>query len=168
MAYVKKSLRTKRTLVDNYKGYPIFLEVNTYFKHSFFNPKYYDTNHVSSKTENYYCCIKNGDMTKSSDRYAYCCRSIEEVKNLISRIENGEEIVLTDKERHDWVIAPNSKNGWGFNTEMLMAIMRAYKKASKRRRVGYLERLEDANFHSEYSALEEENYEEFERLAKSL
>jgi hypothetical protein len=44
--------------------------------------------------------------------------------------------------------------------------MKAYKKASQRRRLGYIKRLEDVNFHTEGRLLSEEKYEEFEKLAK--
>lgn len=167
MGYTKRNSKTERTILNNYKGYPIFTEVVTYYKRCVFNSEYYDTNLISSRSVHYCCGTKNGDITKDSDRYAHCCYSLDSVKKLIDDIEDGK-IVLTEKEYHDWVIAPNRKNGWGFSTKTLMNLMKAFKKASSRRRAGYLERLEDANFHSECSALEEENYEEFERLAKSL
>ena len=167
MALVKNGTKVIRTLVCSYKGYSIFKEVIKHFGKSYFNKELYDNKNVVSENTYYGVSTKNGGFKRLSDRYAYCCYSEDETKSLIDRIEGGM-IVLTEKERHDWVLKPNRDNDWGFNTEMLLDIMRAYKKASPRRRLGYLERLEDANFHTECGYLEDENYAKFEKLAKKL
>ena len=170
MALVKNGTKVIRTLVCSYKGYSIYKEVVKHFRicnYPYLSEELYNTKDVISERVYYGVSTKNGDFKKSNNRYAYCCISTNETKSLINRIEGGE-IVLTEKERHDWVTKPNSDNGWGFNTDMLLAIMRAYKKASPRRRLGYLERLEDANFHTEYGFLEEEDYEGFEKAVRGL
>ena len=150
MARTKKPSTTKRKIVDTYKGYPIFQEITKYFKQVYWG--FYDTS-----------CVKDNSL--SSDRYAYCCRSLEQTKELIDRIEKGE-IILTEKERYNWVLHPNSKNGWGFTEQMLLELVKQYKKATPRRRIGYLERLEDANFHYEYGLLEQGKFEELIEFIK--
>jgi hypothetical protein len=169
MALVKNETKVIRTLVCSYKGYSIYKEVIKHFRRYGvrINEELYDNKDVTMENTYYGVSTKHGGFKRVSDRYAYCCYSEDEAKSLIDRIEGGK-IVLTEKERHDWVTKPNSDNDWGFNTEMLLAIMRAYKKASPRRRLGYLERLEDANFHTEYGLLEEENYEKFEKVVREL
>lgn len=168
MALVKNGTKVIRTLVGSYKGYSIFKEVVKEFRRCFYtNEEFYDNTNLLDKRVYYGVSTKNGGFRLSSERYAYCCYSENEAKSLIDRIEGGE-IVLTDKEQHDWVLKPNRENDWGFNTEMLLAIMRAYKKANPRRRIGYLERLEDANFHTECELLEEEDYEGFEKAVRKL
>lgn len=168
MALVKNGRKITRTLVACYKGYSIFKEVVKEFRRCHYtNEEFYDNTNLLNKRVYYGVSTKNGGFRLSSERYAYCCYSENEAKALIDRIEGGE-IVLTDKERHDWVTKPNYDNDWGFNTEMLLAIMRAYKRANPRRRIGYLERLEDANFHTECGLLEEEDYEGFEKVVREL
>jgi len=173
MALVKHGTKVIRTLVRSYKGYSIYKEVIKQFKRRNYrygvriDEELYDNKNVVSENTYYGVSTKNGGFKRLNNRYAYCCYSEDGAKSLIDRIEGGE-IVLTEKERHDWVTKPNCDNGWGFTTEMLLDIMRAYKKASPRRRIGYLERLEDANFHTECSLLEDENYEAFEKAARKL
>lgn len=168
MALVKNGTKVIRTLVCSYKGYSIYKEVFKHFRRcNYINEVLYNNKDVISESVYYGVSTKHGDFKRLNNRHAYCCRSTDEAKSLADRIEGGE-IVLTEKERHDWVTKPNVDNGWGFNTEMLLDIMRAYKKASPRRRLGYLERLEDANFHAEYGYLEEEDYEGFEKAAREL
>jgi hypothetical protein len=168
MALVKNGTKVIRTLVRSYKGYSIYKEVIKHLRRcNYIHEELYDNKNVISESVYYGVSTKHGGFKRVSDRYAYCCYSEDEAKSLIDRIEGGM-IVLTEKERHDWVLKPNCDNDWGFNTEMLLAIMRAYKKASPRRRLGYLERLEDANFHTEYGYLEEENYAKFEKAARKL
>ena len=157
MAYVKKSSTTKREIVDTYKGYPIFKETTKYFRLAYCG--LYDTSCVRDTNIYYGAAIKNGNYSLSSDRYAYCCYSLEQAKELIDDLEKGK-IVLTEKERYNWVLHPNSKNGWGFSKQMLLELIKQYKKATPRRKIGYLERLEDANFHYEYGLLEDEKFEE--------
>ena len=168
MALVKNGTKVIRTLVCSYKGYSIYKEVIKRFgRCNYINEELYNNKNVISENTYYGVSTKHGDFKRLNNRYAYCCYSEDETKSLIDRIEGGM-IVLTEKERHDWVLKPNSDNDWGFNTEMLLAIMRAYKKASPRRRLGYLERLEDANFHTECGYLEEEKYAKFEKAARKL
>lgn len=165
MAYVKKPYREERKLLCEYKGYPIFKDITKEYKLSYGG--YYDNTTIVNQIEYFVCGVKGGNINKSSDRYSYCSASLEEIKRAVDRIENGE-IILTDKEVQDWVLKPNAKSEWGFSTKTLLALMKSYKKANPRRRMGYLERLTDANFHTECSALEDENYAEFERLAKEI
>ena len=163
MAYVKNPSTTKRKVVDTYKGYPIFKETTQYFRLAYCG--LYDTSRVKDTNIYYGAATKGGNYSLSSDRYAYYCRSLEQAKGLIDRIEEGE-IILTEKERYDWVLHPNSKNGWGFSKQMLLELIKQYKKATPRRRIGYLERLEDANFHYEYGLLEEGKFEELIEFIK--
>jgi hypothetical protein len=168
MAYTKQCKKTTRTIIGNYKGFTILSEITKYFEPSFWDSLYYDTNRVSTTREYIMFGIKGGNINHASDRYSYSCYSVEEAKKVIDKIINEEMIVLTEKEWHDWVKRPNAKNDYGFSSDMLLAIMKAYKKASPRRRFGYTERLTDANFHTASALLEEEKYEEFEKLVRNL
>ena len=156
MAYTKKSSKTTRELLNTYKGFPIFREVVEYYK--YVGNDLYDNKRITHVSSHIMCAVKGGDINKSSDVYNDCYTTQECVKKLINRIIGGE-IVLTEKEFHDWVIRPNVKDSWGFSKRTLSALIRAYKKADARRRLGYLERLTDANFHSERDALESGDYD---------
>ena len=167
MALVKRNSKATKEFVGDYKGYPIRKVTTTYFRQSPWDCCYYDTSLIQSVDVSFEFGVKGGDVNNKSERYSYYARSLDNVREVIDKIENGK-IVLTEKEWYDWVIKPNTKNGWGFTSSMLLEIMRLYKKASPRRRVGYIERLEDANFHTEAEWLENENYEEFEKYAVDL
>lgn len=156
MAYTKKSSKTTRELLNTYKGFPIFREVTEYYK--YVGNDLYDKTRITHVSSYIGCAVKGGNINKSSDVYDNYHKSQEGIKKLIDRIIGGE-IVLTEKEFHDWVVKPNAKNGWGFSKRTLSALVQAYKKADARRRLGYLERLTDANFHSERDALESGDYD---------
>ena len=168
MALVKRNSKTTKKLVCDYKGYPIREVTTTYFRQSPWDCCYYDTTLIQSVYVGFEFGVKGGDVNNKSERYSYYAHSLDNVRETIDKIENGSFILLTEKEWYNWVGKPNAKNGWGFTSSMLLEIMRSYKKASPRRRVGYIERLHDANFHTEADLLEDEKYEEFEKYAVRL
>lgn len=169
MALTKKTCRIKRQFVCTYRGYPICLEVITdYAVQRVFHESgetLYDSDKVISTRLYYIPCVKGGNINNSSHRYAWQYTDVEGAKGMIDLIESGKRIALTEKERRDWVLRPNEKAQWGFSKQSLTALINAYRKeTSPRRRMGYLERLEDANFHTEYELLENGEYDELEKL----
>lgn len=76
---------------------------------------------------------------------------------------------LTQKDYRQ-ISALNAKNGWGFSKQMLMNLLRRYKKAyadgDERRMALIEERLTDANFHTECGFLKAKDFEWFEREVK--
>lgn len=167
MAKVKRSNKVTREFVGDYKGYPIRKVITTYFHQSPFDGRYYDTTLIQSVDVNFEFGVKGGDVNNKSERYSYYANSLDNVREVIDKIENGK-VVLTEKEWDDWVSRPNAKNGWGFSRKMLFDILEEYKKASPRRRVGYIERLDDANFHDLAFALIAGNAIEFERRVRKM
>ena len=167
MALVKRNSKATKEFVGGYKGYPIRKVTTTYFRQSPWDCCYYDTALILRVDVSFEFGVKGGDVNNKSERYSYYANSLDNVREVIDKIENGK-VVLTEKEWDDWVSRPNAKNDWGFTSSMLLEIMRLYKKASPRRRFGYIERLHDANFHTEADLLEDEKYEEFEKYAVRL
>lgn len=167
MALVKRNSKTTKKLVCNYKGYPIREVTTTYFRQSPLDGRYYDTTLILSIDVSFEFGVKGGDVNNKSERYSYYANSLNNVREVIDKIENGK-VVLTEKEWDDWVSRPNAKNGWGFSRKMLFDILEKYKKASPRRRVGYIERLDDANFHDLAFALQAGNAIEFERRVRKM
>lgn len=76
---------------------------------------------------------------------------------------------LTEKD-YSIIYSLNRRNGWGFSKNMLICILRKYRKAFKendyRTMAMIEERLTDANFHTECSLLIEKDFEGFEQAIK--
>ena len=109
--------------------------------------------------------VKGGNFKRKQDRYEFFVNYEGTAKSMIDLIEDQEEIILTESEHRKWVTGPNSEHQWGFNKQSMLRLLNDYKKEKcPRRRKGYVERLYDANFHLMASALEDENYEEFNKL----
>lgn len=139
-----------RKLIEIYKGHPLFLT---------------DTFDYANESNYIGIAVKAGDISKKSDRYDFIARNVEGAKAMVDRIEGGF-IQLTEKERNDWVVKPNMKAKWGFTRRGILGIYKAYQKADERRKVGYLERLTDANFHCEAEYIENGNLEGLKEYIK--
>jgi hypothetical protein len=76
---------------------------------------------------------------------------------------------LTDKD-YSIIYSLNRRNDWGFSKNMLICILRKYRKAYKendyRTMAMIEERLTDANFHAERSLLVNKDFEGFEQAIK--
>ena len=166
MSKVSSSIIYKREVIGEHNGYPIFKE--TAITLGKFHPldKKYDTTYVKTKRDYYGFCVKGGNVNKTSDRiyerFSFTYLDVmREMANIIDDFEKGNVIMLTEKENYDWVDLPNKRNQYGFTYNGLLRIMIEYKKASEKRKFAYLERLTDANFHTERQYLEDENYDEY-------
>lgn len=154
-----EGLRSVRSEIEVYNGYPIF-HLLIIDKRSKFISKH-------NTFEYYGVCVKGGNYKLSRDRYENVKCRIEQAREMVDEIENGK-VYLTESEHSKWVTQPNRKYGFGFTKKRLMNIWDEYPKADERRKLGYLERLHDANFHSEADAIEEGNFEAFGECLKEL
>lgn len=171
MAFVKSPSRRKVEFFETYKGYPIVKVTITYYQKLSRYDTLYCTNLIERRDEYLGIVVKGGNYKKKSDRFKglYSFKDRKKyVWGLIDEIENGNRILLTESEYEKWVEKPNDRCGWGFSYNSILALMREFKKADARRKVGYIERLTDANFHQEAAALEEEDYDKFMKLIDFL
>lgn len=76
---------------------------------------------------------------------------------------------MTQKD-YKQISALNAKYGWGFSKQMLMNLLRRYRKAyeagDERSMAMMEERLTDANFHTECGLLADKDFEGFKRVVK--
>lgn len=152
-------VREIRTEFEVYKGYPIF-HLMVIDKSSKFISKH-------NTFEYYGVCVKGGNYKHFRDRYKAVFCQIGQARNMVDEIENGE-VHLTEWEYANWVRKPNKEYDYSFSKERLMSIWRAYPKANERRKVGYLERLHDANFHQEADAIKDGDFEAFNECLKEI
>lgn len=166
MKYTRKEFTKEMKIVENFNGYNIVREVETWNRRVPFTEKVFYKECPIRQETYYFVCPIGEDWTKDKNFYAFCNYSIEGARGLVDQIIRGK-IVLTNEERRKWVIKPNEKNGWGFSKKMLFALLKAYQKETNpRRKLAYVERLEDANFHEEAHLLSENDFEGFKNLLK--
>lgn len=155
---------TRRSLaVSNYKGYDIIKVSVKEHEYSRALERYTDW----GRTKVHYDFCEAGNANKPSTYYEVWKDSVEDCKACVDKHISGEEIYFTSGERQKYVYAPNHKNGWGFNYESIMRLMKQHQKADKRIQTLLEDRLEDANFHTYCGLLCEKKYKEFEELAAS-
>ena len=148
---MERELKEIRTLIETYKEHPIFLL-------EYFNGK--------RKVSEYYGIgVKGGNIKHQRDRYEYIAYNIGSAREIVDEIENGR-VYLTEWEYTIWVRRPNKEYDYSFTKERLLSIWRAYPKANERRKVGYLKRLHDANFHTEAYAIEDGDFNAFNECLK--
>ena len=109
--------------------------------------------------EDWYVTLQHGKEAKTANFSYSVFQSIKQAREHIRYIVANKKIILTNKEWDEWVSKPNKANEWGFTKTQLVRLLANYKKADARRKEGYLERLEDANFHTFYSLLESGDYD---------
>lgn len=147
-----------------HRGFSIVKEITTYYRWSSFTHEY--TDYPERTTKNYTFCEVGyfSSLTDKND-YMVCANTKDDACKLIDDMLDNDEIILTHGEFREWATKPAQKAGYGWSYNQLMKILKAYKKADRRRKVGYQEMLTDANYHSFCALLHKEDYEGFEKLA---
>ena len=154
---------TQRRIVKTHKGFSIIkVKVIEWWK-SQFSSGY---SNIPNKVEVYYDFCKEGDETKPSQAYECNAKNIAECQECIDNFIKDDCLYYTAAERNKYIYNPNRKNGWGFSYDDLIKLMNAHKKADKRIKRLYEDRLEDANFHSYCGYLADERYDDYIALAR--
>ena len=109
--------------------------------------------------EDWYVTLQHGKEAKAANFSHSVFSDIKQAREHIRYIVANKRIILTNEEWDKWVSKPNKANEWGFTKNQLTTLLADYKKADARRKAGYLERLEDANFHTFHSLLESGDYD---------
>jgi len=160
---VKSGKTTQRRIVKTHKGFSIIkVKVIEWWK-SQFSSGY---SNIPNKVVVYYDFCKEGDETKPSQAYECNAKDITECALCIDNFIKDNCLYYTAAERNKYIYNPNSKHGWGFSYDDLITLMKAHKKANKRIKQLYEDRLEDANFHSYCGYLAEERYDDYIALAR--
>lgn len=157
---VRSGKKTSRNRVATYKGFEI-IKVTTEHYHRNIWGDGYDSKWIE-KRETHFDFCKEGDDTKPSKAYECWASDIAKCKECIDRFIEDDTTYFTKEEREKYVLRPNAKCDWGFHYDSLMKLMREHQKADKRMKVLLEDRLEDANFSTEYDFLHNEDYEGFE------
>lgn len=153
-----KSGRTKKRMLvyQNYKGFDIIKTniIDWWYYHGYH--KIIDKQYVE------FSFCKHGESNRPSMEYSLypTPKNIEETKLCIDNFIEDNCLYFTHAELNKYVYAPNRKNEWGFNKKMLYSLINSWKKADKRIKLLYEERLTDANFHTFCGYLSEGNLEE--------
>lgn len=153
---------TKRIVVEeDYKGFDIIkVKVTKYWYYA----GYY--RNTIDKIETYFTFCAHGNSNRPSMEYDTRSATLSEIKEKIDYFIKDNCLYYTAAERNKYIYNPNSKHGWGFSYDDLITLMRAHKKADKRIKQLYEDRLEDANFHSYCGYLAEERYDDYIALAR--
>lgn len=151
--------QVKRESAGSYRGYPIFQETTIEYGKWHFTSTHYDKDYIKDRRVMYGFCVKGGNHNSMTQRFYSTFRDVKYLKEYIDRLENGLDQELTEKEYYNWVTKPNAKAKWGFSPTDLRRILTLYKKADAKRRKGYIERLDDANFHTEASLLADGDFD---------
>lgn len=166
MKYTRKEYIDTMHLVDEVNGYGIVRHVETWNRRVPLSEKLFYKECPKRQETHFFVCPIGKDWTKFKNLYAFTCYSLEDAMELIEQIINGKTI-LTNEERTKWVISPNERNDWGFSKKQLLSILKEYQKCDNpRRKLAYVERLEDANFHEEAHLLSENDFEGFKNLCE--
>ena len=154
---------TKRIVVEeDYKGFDIIkVKVTKYWLYA----GYYRS--TIDKIETYFTFCAHGNSNRPSMEYDTRADTLSEIKEKIDNFIKDDCLYFTEAERNKYVYNPNSKNGWGFSYDDLIKLMNAHKRADKRIKRLYEDRLEDANFHGYCGYLAEGRYDDYIALAKS-
>ena len=145
---------TQKRVMETYKGFSIIrLKITEYW---YFGGHY--RNIVDKKYIKYQFC-KEGEEHRPSQYYSTSFDNIEECKKAIDNFILDDCLYFTEDEINKYVYRPNHKNGWGFTKKMLLRLLNDWKKADKRIKILYEDRLTDANYHTLCGILCEEGYE---------
>ena len=159
---VKSGKTTKRIVVEeNYKGFDI-IKVKV-IKYWYYAGYYRDT---IDKIETYFTFCAHGNSNRPTMEYGARADKLSEIKECIDNFIKDDCLYYTEAERNKYIYNPNSKNEWGFSYDDLIKLMNAHKKADKRIKQLYEDRLEDANFHSYCGYLADERYDDYIALAR--
>lgn len=141
----RSGFKTSREPLESYRGYRIIKVIDTeYFKSMYGN---YYTEYVKNKEVHYTFC-KEGEEKRPSQDYDAWLKNKNECFDAIDSFIEDDSLYFTGEERQKYIYGPNHKNSWGFNRESLTKLFNAWKKADKRMRRLYEDRLEDANYHT--------------------
>ena len=158
-----KPSKTSRMKVDSYRGYSIIKVTTSYFTKNIFGVGF-DSRWIDRKEVHFTFC-KEGDEKRPTQEYNAWTKSIADCKACIDKFIDEDELYFTDEERNKYVYGPNRKCQWAYGYDSLVKIMKAHKKADRRMKRLYEDRLTDANFHHYCGLLYEERYDEFENDA---
>ena len=142
---VRSGRTTKRTPLDVYKGFRIIQVIEIEYYYSHFTHNY--TNLVN-KREGHYTFCKDGEEKRPSQDYNAWAETKKECMECIDKFLADNTLYFTNEEREKYIYKPNRKNSWGFNRETITKLFNAWKKADKRIKRLYEDRLTDANYHS--------------------
>jgi len=160
----KNDSRTKRRVVETYKGFDIIKVIVEYFHKSFYGYEY-DDDWVDRRTV-YFDFCKEGEGKKSSQAYSVYAKNISDCKECIDKFIEDDSLYFTDEEVRKYVTKPNHDCGWAYGYDSLMKLMKQHQKADKRMKRLIEDRLSDANFHSEAGFLSQEDYVGFTDLVR--
>lgn len=141
----RSGFKTSRTPLEVYKGYRIIKVTEIEYFKSYYGNYYLDD--VKSKKVHYAFC-KEGNEKRPSQDYDAWAKTKNECIEAIDNFIKDDTLYYTNEERQKYVYAPNHKNGYGFSRESLTKLFNAWKKADKRMKKLYEDRLENANYHS--------------------
>ena len=158
---VRSGKETNYHPLEIYKGYRIVKVVKKQYHKSIFGD-YYDKNWIDHK-DTYVCFCEIGEEKHPSQLYEANSKTIEDCKERIDKFIEDDSTCFTAAEIKKYVLDANAKCDYAYGYERLMKLMREHQKADKRMRVLLEDRLEDANFSTEYAFLSDGDYEGFEK-----
>ena len=161
----KNDSRTKRRVVETYKGFDIIKVIVEYFHKSCFYEYYYDDDWVDTREIHFDFC-KEGEGKRPSQAYSVYANNISHCKECIDKFIEDDSLYFTDEEVRKYVRKPNHDCDWRYGYDSLMKLMKQHQKADKRMKRLIECRLSDANFHSEAGFLSEEDYVGFTDLVR--
>jgi hypothetical protein len=158
---VRSGRKTSRYPLDVYKGFRIIkVKVIEYYRSSFSS----GYTNIPEKIETHYTFCKEGEEKRPSQDYNAWADNKKECIECIDKFLADNTLYFTEEELQKYVHGPNHKNDYAFNRQSITKLFNDWKKADKRTKILYEDRLTDANFHSACSYLSECDYEGFENF----
>lgn len=141
---------TQKRVMETYKGFSIisFKITEYWYLGGYYHNIYFK-----------YQFCKEGEENRTSQYYSTSFDNIEECKKAIDNFILDDCLYFTEEERNKYIYRPNHKYGWGFTKKRLLRLLNDWKKADKRIKILYEDRLTDANFHELCEILCENGYE---------
>ena len=168
--YVKSHSKSKRTFIENYKGFDI-VKVEEYLYRFDYLHQGYDTKHTEKRI--WLTFTKQGKFNSPKERYIDCYHVVDDkqsidgacmnVKNDIDKFLLGKAFFMTEKEHYKEIVNYDAMKDWGFSFDDLMKMLESYKNGTIRERYIITERLHDCNFHSFASLLNDGDYEAYKK-----
>ena len=142
---VRSGKKTSRYPLDVYKGFRIIkVKIIEYYRSSFSS----GYTNFPEKIETHYTFCKEGEEKRPSQDYNAWADNKKECIECIDKFLADNTLYFTEEELQKYVHGPNHKNGYGFNRQSITKLFNDWKKADKRIKILYEDRLTDANFHS--------------------